>query len=56
MFSQIRIYEEMLPNYTYSKLHDPTAHKYHSTLEYRRDLVKREITLCKDNIKHNTKS
>ena len=26
------------------------AHKYNSTLEYRRDLVKRQITLCKNNI------
>ena len=44
--------EEMLPKYTYFKLHDPAAHKYNSTLEYRRDLVKRQITLCKNNI-HN---
>ena len=40
----------MLPKYTYFKLHDPAAHKYNSTLEYRRDLVKRQITLCKNNI------
>ena len=40
----------MLPKYTYFKLHDPAAHKYSSTLEYRRDLVKRQITLSKDNI------
>ena len=40
----------MLPKYTYFKLHDPAAHKYHITLEYRRDLVKRQITLCKNNI------
>ena len=31
-------------------LHDPAAHKYNSTLEYRRDLVERQITLCKNNI------
>ena len=37
----------MLPKYTYFKLHDPAAHKY---LDYRYDLVKRQITLCKDNI------
>ena len=36
--------------YTYFKLHDPAAHKYNSTLEYRRYLVKRQITLCKNNI------
>ena len=36
--------------YTYFKLPDPAAHKYNSTLEYRRDLVKRQITLCKNNI------
>ena len=41
----------MLPKYTYFKLHDPAAHKYNSTLEYGRDLVKRQITLCKNNIK-----
>ena len=45
----ICINEEMLPKYTYFKLHDPAAHKYNSTLEYRRDLVKRQITLCKNN-------
>ena len=28
------INEEMLPKYTYFKLHDPAAHKYNSTLEY----------------------
>ena len=44
----------MLPNYTYFKLHDPAAHKYNSTLEYRRDLLKRQITLYKNNINtHN---
>ena len=40
----------MLPKYTYFKLHYPAAHKYNSTLEYRRDLVKRQITLRKNNI------
>ena len=40
----------MLPKYTYFKLHDPAAYKYNSTLEYRRDLVKRQITLYKNNI------
>ena len=50
MFNEIYINEEMLPRYTYFKLHDPAAHKYSSTLEYRRDLVKRQITLCKNNI------
>ena len=40
----------MLPKYTYFKLHDPAVHKYNSTLEYRCDLVKRQITLCKNNI------
>ena len=50
MFNEICIHEEMLPKYTYFKLHDPAAHKYNSTLEYRRDLVKRQITLCKNNI------
>ena len=39
-----------MPKYTYFKLHDPAAHKYNSTLEYRHDLVKRQITLCKNNI------
>ena len=37
--------------YTYFKLHDPAAHKYNSTLEYRRDLVKRQITLCSNMLK-----
>ena len=45
MFNEICINEEMRPKYTYFKLHDPAAHKYNSTLEYRRDLVKRQITL-----------
>ena len=40
----------MLPKSTYLKLHDPTAHKYNSTLECRRDPVKRQITPCKNNI------
>ena len=30
------IFEEILPKYTYFKLHDPAAHKYNSTLQYRR--------------------
>ena len=38
MFNEICINGEMLPKYTYFKLHDPAAHKYNSTLEYRRDL------------------
>ena len=42
MFNEICINEEMLPKYTYFKLHDPAAHKYNSTLEYRRDLGERE--------------
>ena len=46
MFNEICINEEMLSKYTYFKLHDPAAHKYNSTLKYRRDLVKRQITLC----------
>ncbi len=50
MFNEICINEEMLPKYTYFKLHDPAAHKYNSTLEYRCDLVKRQITLCENNI------
>ena len=50
MFNEICINEEMLPKYTYFKLHDPAAHKHSSTLEYRRDLVKRQITLSKNNI------
>ncbi len=43
MFNEICINEEMLPKYTYFKLRDHAAHKYNSTLEYRRDLVKRQI-------------
>ena len=54
MFNQICINEEMLPKYTYFKLHDPAAHKYNSTLEYRCDLVKRQITLSKNNIHKST--
>ena len=50
MFNEICINEEMLPKYTCFKLHDPAAHKYNSTLECRHDLVKRQITLCKNNI------
>ena len=44
------IKEEILPKYAYLKQHDPAAHRYNSTLEYRGDLVKRQITLCEDNI------
>ena len=50
MFNEICINEEMQPKYKYFKLHDPTAHKYNRTLEYRRDPVKRQITLRKNNI------
>ncbi len=50
IFYEICINEEMLPKYTYFKLHDPAAHKYTSTFDYRCDLVKRQITLSKDNI------
>ena len=50
MLNEICINEEMLPKYRYFKLHDPAAHKYNSTLEYRRDLGKRQITLCKNYI------
>ena len=46
MFNAICIIEK----YTYFKLHNPVAHKYNSTLEYRRDLVKRQIKLCKNYI------
>ena len=28
MFNQICFNEEMLPKYTYLKVHDPAAHKY----------------------------
>ena len=38
----------MLPKCTYFKLHDPSGHKYNSTLEYRRDLV--ILSPCKNNI------
>ena len=50
MFNEISINEEMLPKYTYFKLHNPASHKYKYTLEYRRDLVKRQITPCKNSI------
>ena len=50
MFNHICINEEMLPKYTYFKLHDPAAHKYNITLEYRPDLEKRQISLCKNNM------
>ena len=50
MFNQICINQEMLPKYPYFKLHDPSAHEYNIALEYRRDLVKRQITFCKNNI------
>ena len=48
MFNQICINEGMLPKYTYFKIYNPAAHKYNSPLKYRRDLVKRQITLCKN--------
>ena len=50
MFNEICINEEIMPKYTYFKLHDPAAHKYNSTLEYRRDLVRRQIRFCTNNI------
>ena len=52
MFNQICINEQILPKYTYLKLYDLAAHKYNSTLEYRRDLVKRQIAHCKNNTKY----
>ena len=48
LFNQICINEEMPPKYAYFKLRDPAAYQYIRTLEYRRDLVKRQITLYKD--------
>ena len=33
LINEVCINEEMLPKYTYFKLHDPVAHKYNSTLE-----------------------
>ena len=50
IFNEICVNEEMLPKYTYFKLHDRAAHKYNSTLEYRHELVKGQITLSKNNI------
>ena len=50
MFNEISINEEMLPKYTCFKLQELAAHKYNRTLEYRRDLVKRQITLGKNNM------
>ena len=47
MFSLQCINEERLQKYTYFKIHDTTAHKYYSILEYRRDLLKRQIMLYK---------
>ena len=46
LFNQICINEEMLPKCTYVKLYDPVASQDNSSLEYRRDLVKRHMTLC----------
>ena len=40
----------MLLKYTYSKLYNPAAHQYNNSLEYRCDLMKRQITLNKNNI------
>ena len=48
LFNQICPNEEMPPKYTYLKLYDPTAYQYDITLEYRRGLMKRQITLCKE--------
>ena len=50
LFNEIWIKEEILPKYTYIELYDLAAHQYHNALEYRRDLVKGQITLCKNNI------
>ena len=53
MFNEICINKEMLPKYTYFKLHDPAAHKYNNILEYRRDLVKRQISnMLKQKLHH----
>ena len=50
LFNEICIDDEMLPKYIYFKLYDPASHQYNSTSEYRRDHVKRQITLSKKNI------
>ena len=50
LFNQICLNKEILPKYTYFKLHDPIAYQYNSTLEYKHDFLRRQITLCKDNI------
>ena len=49
LFNQICFNEEMLPKCTYFKLHDPAAYQYNSSLEYRCDRLKWEISLCKEN-------
>ena len=38
MFNVICVNEEMLPKYTYFKLHDPAAHKYNKVLIYTQNL------------------
>ena len=43
MFKEICINEEMLSIYTYLKLRDPEAHKYNTTLEYKRDFVRNKL-------------
>ena len=40
----------MLSKYIYFKFNDPAAHQYDNYLEYRWDLVKKQISLCKNDI------
>ena len=44
LFKQICICDDMHPRYTNFEIRDPAAYHYISTLEYTRDLLKRQIT------------
>ena len=53
LINQTCLNERLLPNYTYSKIHDPAAHHDTDTQKYRCSLVKDKLTTIKK--KYNCK-
>ena len=49
LFNETCIKEELLPNYTNLRLHDPVAKEQQFTVDYRRDLLKFQLRQCQEN-------
>ena len=50
LFNETCLNEQLLPNYTYSKIHDPRAHHDTDTKKYHCSLVKRQINYNQEKI------